>query len=146
MDTTQAQIYVVREGDTLTAIAARFQVTIAQLVAWNRIRDKNRILVGQRLIVSAPSDQTDGPYQPFPGAEYFQSEPFDPLVEVMAYRLIEEGCSAYPSDPDWQWSESDRKSYSNWQHKLGFKGKDADGTPGKKSWDKLHVPIVLSAD
>jgi murein DD-endopeptidase MepM/ murein hydrolase activator NlpD len=34
----------------------------------------------------------------------------------------------------------DRQSYAAWQHKLGFSGSDADGTPGKGSWDRLHVP------
>ena len=34
------------------------------------------------------------------------------------------------------------KSYAAWQRKLGFSGDDADGIPGKKSWDKLHVPNV----
>lgn len=36
--------------------------------------------------------------------------------------------------------EADRKSYAAWQHKLGFKGKDADGIPGEAGWYKLKVP------
>ena len=45
-----------------------------------------------------------------------------PIIEVMGWRLIEEGCSVYPDGPDFQWSEDDRKSYAKWQRKLGFDG------------------------
>lgn len=41
--------YVVREGDTLSSIAARHGVTVEQLVAANRIADPDHILVGQEL-------------------------------------------------------------------------------------------------
>ncbi|EFL36162.1 N-acetylmuramoyl-L-alanine amidase [Streptomyces viridochromogenes DSM 40736] len=60
----------------------------------------------------------------------------------MGYRLIEEDCSEYPSDPDQRWSPADQKSYAKWQRKLGYRGADADGIPGPTSWNKLHVPAV----
>ncbi|WP_307629301.1 hypothetical protein [Streptomyces turgidiscabies] len=31
------------------------------------------------------------------------------------------------------------KSYAAWQRKLHFSGSDANGIPGKHSWDMLHV-------
>ena len=43
--------YTVVSGDTLSGIAARFGVTVAQLCSWNNISDPNKIYVGQRLIV-----------------------------------------------------------------------------------------------
>ena len=43
--------YTVVSGDTLSGIAARFGVTVAQLCSWNNISNPNLIYVGQRLIV-----------------------------------------------------------------------------------------------
>ncbi len=43
--------YIVAENDTLYAIAARFQVDIAQLVEVNGLADPNDIYVGQELII-----------------------------------------------------------------------------------------------
>ena len=42
-------VYVVQKGDTLTKIASRYGVTVAQLVQWNNIANPNLILVGQKL-------------------------------------------------------------------------------------------------
>jgi hypothetical protein len=63
----------------------------------------------------------------------------------MGKRLVAEGCSAYHVGPGPQWTEADRESYQKWQLHLGYKGTapggDADGYPGKDSWDKLRVPL-----
>ncbi|CAL9390854.1 peptidoglycan-binding protein [Streptomyces collinus] len=65
-----------------------------------------------------------------------------PVIEAMGYRLIEENCSVYSDGPDATWSPADQKSYAKWQRKLGFGGADADGIPGRTSWNKLRVPAV----
>ncbi|MGW6913860.1 LysM peptidoglycan-binding domain-containing protein [Kitasatospora sp. NPDC054939] len=44
--------YIVKSGDTLTAIAHMFGTTVDQLVAWNNIPNPDLINVGQRLIVA----------------------------------------------------------------------------------------------
>jgi hypothetical protein len=36
----------------------------------------------------------------------------------------------------------DKASYAVWQRKLDYSGNDADGIPGKASWDTLRVPHV----
>lgn len=46
--------YTVVAGDTLSKIASRFGVTVADLVAWNGLADPDSISVGQVLKVSAP--------------------------------------------------------------------------------------------
>lgn len=51
---------VVEPGDTLSEIAARHDVTIAELVEWNDLDDPDRIIAGATLIVAAPDD-TDRP-------------------------------------------------------------------------------------
>lgn len=45
--------YVVKSGDTLSKIAARYHVTVAQLVEWNHINNQDLIYVGQHLVVKA---------------------------------------------------------------------------------------------
>jgi LysM repeat protein len=48
-------VVVVQPGDTLSEIALKYGVTIAQLRALNGIADPNRIYVGQRLAVASPT-------------------------------------------------------------------------------------------
>ena len=43
--------YSVQSGDTLRAIAARFNVPVDKLVEWNKIQDPNVITVGSTLKV-----------------------------------------------------------------------------------------------
>ena len=47
-----ASYYLVKNGDTLGAIARRFHVTTAQLMSWNGIKDPRRLRAGQRIRVS----------------------------------------------------------------------------------------------
>ncbi|WHM36323.1 peptidoglycan-binding protein [Streptomyces sp. BPTC-684] len=81
-------------------------------------------------------------YEPFPGAAFFQRLPRSPIITAMGARLVAEGCSAYSEGPGPQWTDADRASYAKWQHKLGYRGSDADGWPGPTSWEALHVPNV----
>ena len=46
--------YVVRDGDTLSAIAARFGVDEAALQRANGIDDPNNLFAGQSLVIPAP--------------------------------------------------------------------------------------------
>ncbi len=79
-------------------------------------------------------------YVPFPGAAWFKKNPNSPIVTAMGKRLVAEGCAVYKVGPGPQWTEVDRASYAKWQRKCGYTGADADGWPGKASWDKLKVP------
>lgn len=91
---------------------------------------------------AAPVTPPKATYEPFPGVAWFKKLPKSVLVTAMGKRLIAEGCSAYTSGPGPQWTAADRASYAKWQRKLGYTGTDANGWPGKTSWDKLHVPNV----
>ncbi|MDQ3412034.1 MAG: LysM peptidoglycan-binding domain-containing protein [Chloroflexota bacterium] len=51
---TVEQRYVVREGDTLSTIAARFDVTEPALLAANDLSDPDRIMIGQELVIPPP--------------------------------------------------------------------------------------------
>ncbi len=43
--------YIVKKGDTLSVIARRYHVTVAQLMRWNKIRNAKALRIGQRLRV-----------------------------------------------------------------------------------------------
>ncbi|MEV7278112.1 peptidoglycan-binding protein [Streptomyces sp. NPDC093111] len=96
----------------------------------------------KRLAGSPPADKPKPVYAPFPGVDYFRRHPRSPLITAMGKRLTAEGCGRYASGPGPQWTEADRKSYAAWQRKRGFGGADADGWPGKSTWDALRVPAA----
>lgn len=79
-------------------------------------------------------------YEPFPGAAFFRPGRRGDVVTAMGRRLVAVGCGRYRQGPGPEWTEADRRSYAAWQRKLGYGGADADGIPGRTSWDGLHVP------
>ncbi|MDX3130244.1 peptidoglycan-binding protein [Streptomyces europaeiscabiei] len=81
-------------------------------------------------------------YEPFPGAAFFTTGRRSAVVTAMGRRLVAEGCGRYEVGPGPSWTAADRRSYAAWQHRLGYSGTDADGIPGRASWDKLRVPRV----
>jgi membrane-bound lytic murein transglycosylase D len=44
-----AVTYVVKAGDTVSRIASKFRVSIAQILRWNQLRSNHVIMPGQRL-------------------------------------------------------------------------------------------------
>lgn len=52
--TNNNQLYTVVSGDYLSKIAARYQVSVAQIKAWNNL-SSDLILVGQKLAIAAPT-------------------------------------------------------------------------------------------
>jgi membrane-bound lytic murein transglycosylase D len=52
--------YKVRSGDTLSGIAERFNVTVRQLMTWNRLRTSSTLRAGQRLVVYADASGLSG--------------------------------------------------------------------------------------
>ncbi|MGW5069865.1 peptidoglycan-binding protein [Streptomyces cyaneofuscatus] len=79
-------------------------------------------------------------YAPFPGGFFFFPGHRDPLFTAVGKRLVAEGCGRYSVGPGPVWGAADRNSYAAWQRKLGYRGTDADGTPGRDSWQRLRVP------
>lgn len=45
------EYYIVKSGDTLSAIAKKYGTTVNQLASWNNIANVNKIYVGQKLRV-----------------------------------------------------------------------------------------------
>ncbi|CDM69261.1 Hypothetical protein CM240_2104 [Clostridium bornimense] len=55
---TKSATYTVKSGDTLTSIAKKFDVTIANIQSWNNISNPNLITVGQSLIIKGYTTYT----------------------------------------------------------------------------------------
>jgi LysM repeat protein len=47
--------YIVRRGDTLSAIAQKYDTSVAILVMENSIKDKNKIYAGQTIVIPGVS-------------------------------------------------------------------------------------------
>ncbi|OEJ25560.1 N-acetylmuramoyl-L-alanine amidase [Streptomyces agglomeratus] len=91
---------------------------------------------------AGPGEPSGSRYEPFPGSAFFRPGANSPVITAMGRRLAAERCAAYTVGPGPRWSEADRRSYARWQRKLGYTGADADGVPGRASWDALKVPRV----
>src|SRR5699024_10381304 len=59
----QAQVYTVKSGDTLSAIAKRYGVTVTQLKEWNDL-NSDLILIGQKLKVNHGNSVNTGNTKP----------------------------------------------------------------------------------
>ncbi|GAA2835709.1 hypothetical protein GCM10010441_70170 [Kitasatospora paracochleata] len=81
-------------------------------------------------------------FEPFPGPDFFRPGRHSAVITRMGVRLVQEGCSRYKVGPGPDWGPADQASYSVYQQKLGFSGADADGIPGRRSWDELRVPTA----
>ncbi len=64
-----ATTYTVRPGDSLTALAQRYGITLEQLAAANNLTVTTRLIVGQQLVipVAAPQPGALGTYRVQPG-------------------------------------------------------------------------------
>ena len=52
--------YKVKQGDTLSEIADRFDVSVRELMTWNRMRQASSLRAGQRLVVYTDSSRQTG--------------------------------------------------------------------------------------
>lgn len=69
-----ADIYVVKKGDTLGAIAKRYKTTVNQLVTLNKIKNPDKIYPGQKLRIPSAKHQ--------PKATYYTVVKGDTLAEI----------------------------------------------------------------
>jgi N-acetylmuramoyl-L-alanine amidase len=84
VSTSSGTIYIVRPGDSLSAIAARFGTTVATLMASNALLNPNKIYVGARLTVRTGSGWTYDPWEArsliVTYANYYGLDPSLPLA------------------------------------------------------------------
>ena len=60
-----SMVYIVKKGDNLTAIAERFNVPLPALFIWNRLKLKQHIYPGDRLIIY-PNNPATLPFKEIP--------------------------------------------------------------------------------
>lgn len=74
---TPAGLYIVRQGDTLTAIAEQYGTTVEELMAANNLSDPNALQVGQALLIPSllitPQAPVETPAAPAPQPTLTQS-------------------------------------------------------------------------
>lgn len=108
---------------------------------WTRRKiDPSFSMDGTRARVAARLGLKPVSYEPFPGAAFFVQGRRSELITAVGKRLVAEGCGRYSTGPGPVWTGADVLSYAAWQRELGYVGTDADGIPGRVSWDKLRVP------
>ncbi len=50
-------VHIVKRGENLTQIAAKYKVTVAAIVAANQLKNANLIEVGQQLVIPTPTPE-----------------------------------------------------------------------------------------
>ncbi|MFI6847184.1 peptidoglycan-binding protein [Kitasatospora sp. NPDC050467] len=74
----------------------------------------------------------------FPGADTFGPGANNAYVTKLGQMLVQRGGGRfYTEGPGPRWSESDRKATEAFQLAQGWRGAEADGLPGKDTWDHL---------
>ncbi|GAA2122792.1 hypothetical protein GCM10009759_73470 [Kitasatospora saccharophila] len=74
----------------------------------------------------------------FPGADKFGPGQVNPYVTRLGKMLVERGGGRfYREGPSPDWGEADRKATEAFQLAQGWRGTEADGYPGKDTWDYL---------
>ncbi|GAB7181889.1 peptidoglycan-binding protein [Kitasatospora sp. Ki12] len=82
---------------------------------------------------------SDGaPATAFPGADKFGPGANNAYVTQLGRMLVQRGGSRFYSEgPGPRWGEADRKATQAFQVAQGWRGAEADGLPGKDTWDYL---------
>ncbi|WP_282202000.1 peptidoglycan-binding protein [Kitasatospora fiedleri] len=74
----------------------------------------------------------------FPGADTFGPGKVNPYVTRLGTMLVERGGGRfYHEGPSPDWGEADRQATEAFQLAQGWRGAEADGYPGKDTWDLL---------
>ncbi|MFJ4519484.1 peptidoglycan-binding protein [Streptomyces sp. NPDC088810] len=74
----------------------------------------------------------------YPGAAYFGPGARNKYVTLLGEMLIARGArSSYAQGPGPVWGEADRRATQAFQRAQGWTGADADGIPGRRTWELL---------
>lgn len=147
-DTSDTSTYVVKKGDTLTAIAKKYDTTVDELVKLNDIKDKNKITVGQKLKIKNSTgasnsekiaeDGTWGPDTTRRAQEVFGTA-VDGIVsnQMQADREYLGACHSSSWDFDSTYTGGSSLIYEI----QAWVGADQDGTAGKETVGKLQKKL-----
>ncbi|WP_395295125.1 peptidoglycan-binding protein [Kitasatospora hibisci] len=95
--------------------------------------------VPYRLSALSPGTSSDGASSTaFPGADRFGPGADNAYVTELGRLLVQRGGGRFYTDgPGPRWGESDRRATEAFQLAQGWRGSEADGLPGKDTWDYL---------
>ncbi|MBC9730411.1 peptidoglycan-binding protein [Streptomyces sp. TRM68367] len=75
---------------------------------------------------------------PYPGAAYFGPGANNKYVTLLGRMLVERGAGrSYTSGPGPRWTDADRRATQAFQLAQGWRGREADGLPGPRTWELL---------
>ncbi|WP_031478472.1 peptidoglycan-binding protein [Streptomyces bicolor] len=75
---------------------------------------------------------------PYPGRAYFGPGANNKHVARLGRMLVERGAGRfYPNGPGPRWTDADRRATRAFQLAQGWRGRDADGLPGARTWALL---------
>lgn len=133
------QIHTVVWGDTLSALAIKYNTTVAKLVSLNNIKDPDYIVVGQKLIVSGTA------------AEQTTNNTSKAIIDVFGLQTKTDR-TVYAT---WKWDKSNTDKYKVlWKYYtgdgVGFIGNDSEVTvkqslytaPENATWVSFQVKPV----
>jgi hypothetical protein len=79
---------------------------------------------------------------PYPGADVFGAGKENDYVLLVGSALVLRGKkyrNLYKEGPSRKWSTVDQAAVKAFQEDQGWKGTDADGVPGKQTWERLGL-------
>ncbi|WP_030747679.1 LysM peptidoglycan-binding domain-containing protein [Streptomyces sp. NRRL F-5135] len=133
--------YTVRDGDSLSEIAAAHKTSVAVLVELNGIKD-DRIGAGQvlKLPTGAAATTVVSLSKVISAAKTDPPKKGTPVsyagVRVLEDALVAEGLLA-PGYADGHFGTATKSAYALYQQRRGYRGRDADGIPGKATLTAL---------
>ncbi|MFI6465657.1 LysM peptidoglycan-binding domain-containing protein [Streptomyces sp. NPDC050538] len=140
--TPSSTTYTVKAGDTLGEIAAAHKTTVKILADLNGIKDPDKLAAGKKLKLPAGTSTT----KVVSLAKLIKAFKADPPkagtpvsyagVEIVEDALVSEGLLA-KKYADGHAGSATGSAYALYQHRLGYRGDDADGIPGATSLGKL---------
>ncbi|URN11383.1 LysM peptidoglycan-binding domain-containing protein [Streptomyces radiopugnans] len=140
--------YTVKPGDTLSKIGERLGVPWPDIAKANNIKTPYRIHPGDKLTIpKAAATAPAKPARPTVDLSRLQAAArTDPPssgqrvtysgVRIVEDALVKEGLLAR-SLADGHFGTATLTAYSRWQQRLGYRGADADGIPGRTSLERL---------
>ncbi len=94
IDVPDSGRYTVRRGDTISRIATRFGLSESQILEINRLRNRNRIYVGQTLNLRRPTSKPVASDEPHPDAVAALSNPPDRPSELLEQPIQRDALAA----------------------------------------------------
>ncbi len=128
-------LHVVVRGDTLHGIAWRYGLDFRDLVRWNRLRNPDLIVVGQKLRLAAP--------EPAPRATASRTPAASPAPRPVQPQAPPPSPPAQPARPlSWQWPAEGKVTRA--QTVSGSRGVEIRGTRGQSVKAAAGGAVVYS--